>query len=75
MVKAILFDFWGTLVETGEWSPLKQIRVILDLRLPWPEFINKLEKVMMTRPFNSLQEMFEAVHHEFNIEVDPHNIE
>ncbi|HLC81738.1 MAG TPA: HAD family hydrolase [Candidatus Nanoarchaeia archaeon] len=75
MVKAILFDFWGTLVETGEWSPLKQIRVILDLRLPWPEFINKLEKVMMTKPFNSLQEMFEAVHHEFNLEVDHYNIE
>ena len=33
MTKAIIFDLWGTLVENGVHSPIKQVKNILS-RLP-----------------------------------------
>jgi len=68
MKKAILFDFWGTLVENGVWSPIKQVRNILRIRLPFPEYVVRMEKAMMTSSFKTLKEAFEAVCDEFNIE-------
>ena len=40
MVKAILFDFWGTLVENGVRSPVKQVKWILMLKdMDFSEYI------------------------------------
>ncbi len=75
MVKAILFDFWGTLAETGTWSPLKQIRNILRINVPFPEYVVRVETIMMTKNFNSLPEIFEAVCKEFNVSCSPRTIE
>ena len=75
MVKAILFDFWGTLVETGEWSPLKQVRNILGIKMSFSEFVNRLEKTMMTKKFDSLTDAFTTVCQEFKIKPDNYKIE
>jgi putative hydrolase of the HAD superfamily len=69
MVKAIIFDFWGTLVENGIFpSPVKQARYILRLRMPFKDFIIRFEKAVMTKPYNDLNEAFTAVCEEFQIE-------
>ncbi|MEK6950984.1 MAG: HAD family hydrolase [Nanoarchaeota archaeon] len=64
-MKALLFDFWGTLVEQGVRSPLAQAQEILDLRLPFSEYVVRMEKAMMTKPFAELKEAFAAVCQEF----------
>lgn len=70
MTKAILFDFWGTLVENGVRSPIKQVKRILDIRLPFPEYVVRMERAMMTEKFATLKEAFESVCKEFNVECD-----
>jgi len=75
MVKAIIFDFWGTLVESGVWSPTKQVRAILNLDIPFSDFVVRLEKAMMTGNFNELREAFEAVGREFKVEILPEKME
>lgn len=67
MVKAILFDFWGTLVENGVWSPIKQVRNILQIRMPFPAYVVRMEKAMMTKDFNELKDCFTAIAKEFEI--------
>ena len=68
MTKAIIFDFWGTLVENGVWSPTKQVQNILNIRLPFSEYVVRMEKAMMTSSFESLNEAFRAVCTEFTLE-------
>lgn len=68
MVKTILFDFWGTLVENGVKSPTKQIRTLLNLKLSFSEYVTRLERAMMTRKYSSLREAFLNVCAEFSIE-------
>ncbi len=75
MIKAILFDFWGTLVETGIHSPIKQVQDILAIDLPFSEYVVRMERAMMTKPFDSLTEAFEAVGREFQITPTPEQIE
>ena len=75
MIKAILFDFWGTLVETGIHSPIKQVKDILAIDLPFSEYVVRMERAMMTKKFNSLTEALEAVCAEFKIEVEVNKIE
>ena len=75
MVKAILFDFWGTLVENGVWSPIKQVKNILKIKLPFPEYVVRMEKAMMTSKFNDLKEAFENVCKEFNLEINEEKIQ
>lgn len=75
MIKAILFDFWGTLVENGIHSPIKQVKDILSIDLPFSDYVMRMEKAMMTQKFNSLTEAFEAVCTEFNITAEPDKIE
>ncbi|PIN76500.1 hypothetical protein COV17_02255 [Candidatus Woesearchaeota archaeon CG10_big_fil_rev_8_21_14_0_10_36_11] len=75
MIKVILFDFWGTLVENGVWSPIKQVRNILQIQLPFPEYVVRMERAMMTKKFSSLKNAFESVCTEFNIEPNPEQIE
>ena len=67
MVKVILFDFWGTLVENGVWSPIKQVRNILQIREPFSDYVIKMENAFMTKPHASLKEGFQAVAEAFNI--------
>ncbi len=68
MVKVILFDFWGTLVENGVWSPIKQVRNTLGIQLPFPEYVVRMERAMMTSMFESLPAAFQAVCREFQVE-------
>lgn len=75
MVKAILFDFWGTLVEQGIWSPLKQVKSQLGIELPFSEYVLRMERVFMTRQFPSLKEAFEALGQEFGLEAEAEKIE
>lgn len=75
MVKAILFDFWGTLVENGIWSPSKQLQNILKITLPFSEYILRMERAMMTSSFPSLREAFLAVAAEFQKEATEQQIE
>ena len=57
-IKAILFDFWGTLVENGTYSPLKQTYAILRVRMPFGEFVQRFEEVFMTQKFESQEQAF-----------------
>jgi HAD superfamily hydrolase (TIGR01549 family) len=65
-VKAIFFDFWGTLVENGVRSPVKQVKWILRLNeMDFSEYIVKFEEVFMTKEIESLKQGFEEVVKEF----------
>lgn len=75
MVKAILFDFWGTLVETGIHSPIKQVQDILAIDLPFSDYVVRMERAMMTKPFDSLTVAFEAVGREFQLTPTQEQIE
>lgn len=69
MIKGVLFDFWGTLVENGIFpSPVRQVRYILRLRMLFNDFIVRFEQVMMTKSYKDLNEAFTAVCREFEIE-------
>ncbi|MBU2638593.1 MAG: HAD family hydrolase [Nanoarchaeota archaeon] len=62
MVKAVIFDFWGTLADHGIKSPLRQAQWILYLsKMDFAEFVNKFEEAFMTKQFNTLEEGFKAV--------------
>jgi len=75
MIKAIIFDFWGTLVENGVWSPIKQVKNILRIDLPFSEYVVRMEKAMMTSKQGSLKECFQKVCAEFSINCDEETIE
>ncbi|MBR9683447.1 HAD family hydrolase [Candidatus Woesearchaeota archaeon] len=75
MVKAILFDFWGTLAEQGVWSPVKQIKNILQIDVPFSDYITRMEHAFMTQEFSNLQEAFENICREFNIEPSEEKIQ
>lgn len=75
MIKVILFDFWGTLVENGVWSPIKQVKNILKIDLPFSEYVIRMEKAMMTSSFSKLKEAFIAVCREFDLEPEKETIE
>lgn len=67
-MKAVLFDFWGTLVENGIFpSPVKQVKYILRINTPFSEYITKFEQSFMTRKFENLSKAFEAVIKDFNL--------
>ncbi|MAG73397.1 hypothetical protein CL620_03720 [archaeon] len=67
MARTIIFDFWGTLVENGIHSPINQVKEILGLRMRFSEYVVRMENAMMTKPYPSLQEAFEAVCSEFGV--------
>ena len=69
MTKTIFFDFWGTLIEQGVWSPIKQAGSILHIYLPFPIYVNRLQKAMMTSLFNDLKSAFLALGEELNIDI------
>jgi len=68
MIKAIIFDFWGTLMEQGVFpSPFKQARYFLRLRMPFSEFAPKFEESFMLKEFESLTEGFKETAKAFNV--------
>ncbi|HLD72790.1 MAG TPA: HAD family hydrolase [Candidatus Nanoarchaeia archaeon] len=75
MVKAILFDFWGTLAENGIWSPIKQVKNILEIDLPFSEYVVRMEQALMTSKFTDLKEAFLKVCAEFSVSPDEDKIE
>jgi HAD superfamily hydrolase (TIGR01549 family) len=77
MVKAIMFDFWGTLVENGIFpSPVRQARSILRLHdMPFPLFILQFEKALMTSRFDNLYKAFEAVCTEFQLRPEQRGLD
>ncbi len=74
-MQALIFDFWGTLVEQGVHSPLLQAQEILDIRLPFSQYVVRMEKAMMTQPFPELKEAFAAVCQEFRKTCDDQQLE
>ena len=75
MVKAVFFDFWGTLVENGTYSPLKQSYAILRLRIPFGEFVEQFEKIVMTKEFPDQSAAFTEACKSFNVPTYPIVIE
>jgi HAD superfamily hydrolase (TIGR01509 family) len=74
--KVIIFDFWGTLVEQGVYSPIKQVKRLLRLYdMAYPEFVVRFERAMMTTQFGSLKDGFVAVCEEFGVRAHPQLIE
>lgn len=58
MKKAVLFDFWGTLVQQGAYSPLKQTYRLMRPRMHFGEFVERFERVAMTKPYDDQIQMF-----------------
>lgn len=71
MVKGVIFDFWGTLVEQGTYSPLRQTYKILRVRMPFSPFVVKFEHIFMTKKFEDQTEAFKEVCKAFNIDCKP----
>ncbi len=58
MIKAVLFDFWGTLAENGTYSPLRQTYEMFRLRIPFGNFVTSFEQVVMTKKYEDKTEAF-----------------
>ena len=67
MIKVVLFDLWGTLMEQGTYSPLKQSYSILRPRMPLGQFIHLFEKAFMTKSFQEQTQGFTEVCQAFGI--------
>ncbi len=74
-MKGIIFDFWGTLAENGTYSPMKQTFKMLRIRLPFPQFVIKFERIFMTKIFPSKAEAFKEVCRQFNVKCPDFVIE
>lgn len=71
MVKLIIFDFWGTLMENGVFpSPVRQVKYLLRIEEPFSEYIVRFEKVFMLKKYDDLYSAFMAVCDDFNIEPE-----
>lgn len=71
MVKLIIFDFWGTLVENGIFpSPVRQVKYLLRIEEPFSEYIVKFEEVLMLKKYDDLYSAFKAVCEAFGKEPE-----
>ncbi len=69
MKKLIIFDFWGTIVEIGvQPSPIRQVKNILGIDIPFSSYIIRFEEVFMKQPYQNLFEAFTEVCKNFHIE-------
>ncbi len=69
MKKVIIFDFWGTIVEIGvQPSPIRQVKNILGIDIPFSSYIVRFEEVFMKQPYQNLFEAFTEVCKSFHIE-------
>jgi len=71
MVKGVIFDFWGTLVEQGTYSPLRRTYKLLEVRMPFSPFVVKFEQVFMTKKYEDQATAFSEVCRAFNIDCKP----
>jgi len=69
-IKAVIFDLWGTLIENGSHSPMKNTYDLLRMRMPFGEFASRFEQATMKQPFESQTECFTAMCKEFNLRPD-----
>ncbi|MCC7574144.1 HAD family hydrolase [Candidatus Woesearchaeota archaeon] len=68
--KVLVFDLWGTIVETGvKPSPSRQIKYFLRVRESFSDFVLAFEHSFMTRKFESLKQGFEHVVKDFNLRI------
>ncbi len=67
MKKAVLFDFWGTLVQQGAYSPLKQTYKFMRPRMMFGDFVEKFERIAMTKPYDDQAKMFRDAFDAFGI--------
>ncbi len=76
MKQVIIFDFWGTLVENGVLTPLKQVKYALGLDdMPYAEFVVRLERAAMTSTASSIADMFEKIFREFGSKPLPNQMD
>lgn len=68
MIKAVIFDLWGTLVENGTYSPLKQTYALLRINMPFGPFVHRFEELFMTKTFSSQEEGFKEVCTDFQVQ-------
>lgn len=71
MVKAVLFDFWGTLAENGTYSPLKQSYRILRVRVPFGQFVEQFERAVWTKRFDDQATAFTEACKSFGVNPLP----
>ncbi|MBI4148165.1 HAD family hydrolase [Candidatus Woesearchaeota archaeon] len=71
MIKAIIFDFWGTVVENGTYSPLRQSYSILRPRMPFNNFVPIFEQAFMTQEFKEQADGFKAVCEALDVPAKP----
>lgn len=68
--KGVLFDFWGTLVDNGlRPSPVRRTKKILNLKMPFQDYIERFERSFMTQDFDDLHEAFHSVCEEFELDA------
>ncbi|MFC1648573.1 HAD family hydrolase [Nanoarchaeota archaeon] len=71
-MKGVIFDFWGTLVENAvRPSPVRQVRYLMRLDVPFSEYIVKFEEAFMTQDFEDLYEAFTNVCKAFDVKPEP----
>ncbi len=75
MAKGVLFDFWGTLIEQGTYSPLIQSYRLLRINLEFSPFVVQFEETVMKTKFEDQAEGFKAVCEAFGVEPKPHIID
>ena len=76
MVKGIVFDLWGTLVENGVFpSPVRQVQKILRIEDPFQDYIVKFEEIFMLRNFDNLAEAFKDVAKSFGVTANDYQID
>lgn len=76
MVKAIIFDLQGTLIENGVFpSPIKQVKYFLRVQTSFHDYVPVFEKTFMTRNYANLDEAFRTVCVDFRIKVPDFVIE
>lgn len=68
--KVLVFDLWGTIVETGvKPSPSRQVKYFLRVKESFSDFVLAFEHSFMTRKFDSLKQGFEHVVADFNLRI------
>ncbi|HSU72493.1 MAG TPA: HAD family hydrolase [Candidatus Binatia bacterium] len=70
-IKAVLFDFWGTLAENGTYSPTKGTLRILRIPIDYKEFIVRFENAFFTKSYPTQEDAFRAVCDEFRVRPLP----
>lgn len=70
-IKAVLFDFWGTLVENGARSPTRGTLMILRAPIEYKDFITRFEEIFFTQEFPSQEDAFKTVCEAFNVRPYP----